>query len=449
MNKELTIIGGGLAGCEAAWQAAQQGIMVSLYEMRPLKSTGAHISAGLAELVCSNSLGSERVDRASGLLLQELISLNSVLVKCALETKIPAGRALAVDRQKFSDRVTEIIENHPHIKVFRQEITSIPNQPCIIASGPLTSSALSAAIAQFTEKSNLFFYDAVAPIVQKETINFKIAFLSSRYQKESDDYINCPLTKEEYEQFVRELLSAERIPLREFESQINQGVTTGKDRFFEGCLPIEVLAKRGQDTLAFGPLRPTGLHDPHSGKRPYAVVQLRQDNIAASLYNMVGFQTNLTYPEQKRVFRLIPGLENADFARYGQMHRNTFLFAPEILKPTLQAVNRADLFFAGQLIGIEGYLGNIASGLLAGINAARYLNGEETITLPQGCMLGSLIYYITHAKPEDFQPMKANYGLLIDKEESQKVPKQLRNQKFYENSMEVIREVSKQLGDNH
>jgi methylenetetrahydrofolate--tRNA-(uracil-5-)-methyltransferase len=248
---------------------------------------------------------------------------------------------------------------------------------------------------------------------------------------------------------VRELLSAERIPLREFESQINQGVTTGKDRFFEGCLPIEVLAKRGQDTLAFGPLRPTGLHDPHSGKRPYAVVQLRQDNIAASLYNMVGFQTNLTYPEQKRVFRLIPGLENADFARYGQMHRNTFLFAPEILKPTLQAVNRADLFFAGQLIGIEGYLGNIASGLLAGINAARYLNGEETITLPQGCMLGSLIYYITHAKPEDFQPMKANYGLLIDKEESQKVPKQLRNQKFYENSMKVIREVSKQLGDNH
>ena len=449
MNKELTIIGGGLAGCEAAWQAAQQGIMVSLYEMRPLKSTGAHISAGLAELVCSNSLGSERVDRASGLLLQELISLNSVLVKCALETKIPAGRALAVDRQKFSDRVTEIIENHPHIKVFRQEITSIPNQPCIIASGPLTSSALSAAIAQFTEKSNLFFYDAVAPIVQKETINFKIAFLSSRYQKESDDYINCPLTKEEYEQFVRELLSAERIPLREFESQINQGVSTGKDRFFEGCLPIEVLAMRGQDTLAFGPLRPTGLHDPHSGKRPYAVVQLRQDNIAASLYNMVGFQTNLTYPEQKRVFRLIPGLENADFARYGQMHRNTFLFAPEILKPTLQAVNRADLFFAGQLIGIEGYLGNIASGLLAGINAARYLNGEETITLPQGCMLGSLIYYITHAKPEDFQPMKANYGLLIDKEESQKVPKQLRNQKFYENSMEVIREVSKQLGDNH
>jgi len=444
-NEKLIIIGGGLAGCEAAWQAAQRGVQVILYEMRPLKNTGAHVSPNLAELVCSNSLGSERIDRASGLLLQELITLKSMLIECALLAKLPAGRALAVDRNKFSELVTEKIENHPNIQVVRQEITAIPQQVCIIASGPLTSPALSEAIAEFTGQSNLFFYDAIAPIVFKDSINFDIAFRASRYQEESSDYINCPLTKEEYETFVTELVNAERISIKNFENAMMQGVTSGKDRFFEACLPIEVLAQRGVDSLAFGPLRPTGLRDPRDGKRPYAVVQLRQDNIAGTLYNMVGFQTNLTFPEQKRVFRLIPGLENAEFARYGQMHRNTFLYAPDILLPTLQTKKRGDLFFAGQIIGVEGYLGNIASGLLAGINAALYLTGEEPLVLPRETMLGSLIYYITHAKAEDFQPMKANYGLLIDIEEHQKIPKQVRNLQFAEKSQQALSTIKENI----
>ncbi len=444
-NEKLIIIGGGLAGCEAAWQAAQRGVQVILYEMRPLKNTGAHVSPNLAELVCSNSLGSERIDRASGLLLQELITLKSMLIECALLAKLPAGRALAVDRNKFSELVTEKIEGHPNIQVVRQEITAIPQQVCIIASGPLTSPALSEAIAEFTGQSNLFFYDAIAPIVFKDSINFDIAFRASRYQEESSDYINCPLTKEEYETFVTELINAERISIKNFENAIMQGVTSGKDRFFEACLPIEVLAQRGVDSLAFGPLRPTGLRDPRNGKRPYAVVQLRQDNIAGTLYNMVGFQTNLTFPEQKRVFRLIPGLENAEFARYGQMHRNTFLYAPDILLPTLQTKKRGDLFFAGQIIGVEGYLGNIASGLLAGINAALYLKGEVPLVLPRETMLGSLIYYITHAKAEDFQPMKANYGLLIDIEEHQKFPKQVRNLQFAEKSQQALSTIKENI----
>ena len=444
-NEKLIIIGGGLAGCEAAWQAAQRGVQVILYEMRPLKNTGAHVSPNLAELVCSNSLGSERIDRASGLLLQELITLKSMLIECALLAKLPAGRALAVDRNKFSELVTEKIEGHPNIQVVRQEITAIPQQVCIIASGPLTSPALSEAIAEFTGQSNLFFYDAIAPIVFKDSINFDIAFRASRYQEESSDYINCPLTKEEYETFVTELINAERISIKNFENAIMQGVTSGKDRFFEACLPIEVLAQRGVDSLAFGPLRPTGLRDPRNGKRPYAVVQLRQDNIAGTLYNMVGFQTNLTFPEQKRVFRLIPGLENAEFARYGQMHRNTFLYAPDILLPTLQTRKRGDLFFAGQIIGVEGYLGNIASGLLAGINAALYLKGEVPLVLPRETMLGSLIYYITHAKAEDFQPMKANYGLLIDIEEHQKIPKQVRNLQFAKKSQQALSTIKENI----
>ncbi|MGB9669014.1 MAG: methylenetetrahydrofolate--tRNA-(uracil(54)-C(5))-methyltransferase (FADH(2)-oxidizing) TrmFO, partial [Anaerolineales bacterium] len=412
-GKELIIIGGGLAGCEAAWQAAQQDIAVILYEMRPVKTTGAHVSAELAELVCSNSLGSERIDRASGLLFNELKMLHSLLAQCALESKIPAGRALAVDRQKFSALVTERIQSHPNIQVVRQEITTIPNQPTIIATGPLTSPDLSSAIAQFTGNANLFFYDAIAPIVTRESIDFNIAFQGSRYEKDNQDYINCPLSKEEYELFVDELIKAERIALRGFEEDVNGGVKSGKGKYFEACLPIEVLAQRGREALAFGPMRPTGLRDPRSGKRPFAVVQLRQDNLAGTLYNIVGFQTNLTFAEQKRVFRLIPGLANAEFVRYGQMHRNTFIYSPDILTPTLQTKKRPDLFFAGQIIGVEGYLGNIASGWLAGMNAARLMKKEELIVLPRQTMLGSLIYYITHASPEDFQPMKANYGLLI------------------------------------
>ncbi|RCK76055.1 MAG: tRNA:m(5)U-54 MTase gid [Anaerolineae bacterium] len=409
----LVIVGGGLAGCEAAWQAAQRGVQVRLYEMRPLVTTGAHVTDRLAELVCSNSLGANQIDRATGLLLHELRRLGSLLIRCADTTAIPAGRALAVDRDKFSLAVTQAILSHPNITVIREEIKAIPENPAIIASGPLTSPSLSNSIANFLGQSNLYFFDAISPIVEAETIDMKIAFRASRYDREGEgDYINCPLNKEEYERFVEELIKAERIPLRSFEEQIEEGVKTGKGSFFEACLPIEILARRGRDTLAFGPLRPVGLRDPKTGKRPYAVVQLRQDNLAGTLYNMVGFQTNLTISEQQRVFRMIPGLEHAEFSRYGQMHRNTYVFSPQSLKPTLQTIRRPDLFLAGQLIGVEGYAGNIASGWLAGVNAARYLQGKPLLELPRETMFGSLIYYITHASETDFQPMKANFGLL-------------------------------------
>lgn len=412
-ENELIVVGGGLAGCEAAWQAAQRGVRVRLYEMRPSVNTGAHVTDRLAELVCSNSLGSNQVDRGTGLLLSELRMLGSLLIRCADEAALPAGRALAVDREKFSQTVTDAILAHPNITVIREEVKNVPPTLAIIASGPLTSESLSSSIVEFLGQSNLFFYDAISPIVAADSINMDIAFRASRYDQEGDgDYINCPMNQDEYERFVAELVKAERIQLRSFERQIESGVTTGKGPYFEACLPIEVLAQRGKDALAFGPLRPVGLRDPRTGKRPYAVVQLRQDNLAGTLYNMVGFQTNLTFPEQKRVFRLIPGLEQAEFTRYGQMHRNTYIFSPQALKPTLQTMRRPDLFMAGQIIGVEGYAGNIASGWLAGVNAARYLQGKPLLTLPRETMLGSLIYYITHASEKDFQPMKANFGLL-------------------------------------
>ncbi len=414
MVSDLIVVGGGLAGCEAAWQAAQRGVHVCLYEMRPLVSTGAHTTDRLAELICSNSLGSNQFDRATGVLLNELRMLDSLLIRCADETALPAGRALAVDRDRFSQKVTQAIQSQPNITVFREEVKTIPSTCTIIASGPLTSESLSNSIAHFLGQSNLFFYDAISPIVEAETIDMRIAFRASRYGDigEEGDYINCPMNRDEYERFVEELIKAERIQLRSFELEINSGVTSGKGHFFEACLPIEVLAQRGKDALAYGPLRPVGLLDPRTGKRPYAVIQLRQDNLAGTLYNMVGFQTNLTFSEQKRVFRLIPGLEQAEFTRFGQMHRNTYIFAPQALKPTLQSMRRADLFMAGQLIGVEGYAGNIASGWLAGVNASRYLRGKPLLELPRETMLGSLIYYITHASEKDFQPMKANFGLL-------------------------------------
>ncbi len=410
---EITIIGGGLAGSEAAWQAAERGIKVRLYEMRPTTPTGAHLSGDLAELVCSNSLGSNLSDRASGVLKNELRQLNSMLLECAEANALPAGAALAVDREAFARQVTQKIESHPNIQIIREEQSEIPQTPVIIASGPLTSPALSQSIAQLSGEEHLFFFDAIAPIVHAESINMEIAFRASRYGKgdqDKGDYINCPFTKDEYYAFVNVLQNAERIELRSFEEAIHEGVKTG--HFFEGCLPIEVIAGRGIDSLAFGPMRPVGLRDPRSGKRPYGVVQLRQDNLAGSLYNLVGFQTNLKFSEQKRVLRLIPGLENAEFERFGQMHRNTFISSPKLLRPTLQHIQRADLFFAGQITGIEGYMGNIASGLLAGINAARLLNGKTLLTLPTETMLGSLCHYITHADLKDFQPMKANFGIL-------------------------------------
>jgi len=411
----LTIIGGGLAGAEAAWQAARRGLNVRLYEMRPALSTGAHRTSALAELVCSNSLGSNLPDRASGVLKNELRLMGSLLLDCAEATALPAGAALAVDRDGFAALVTEKISAHPNIEIIREEVTEIPNEPTIIASGPLTSDKLSLAISALTGEEHLHFYDAIAPVVAADSINMEIAFRASRYGKgENDegDYINCPFSRQEYETFVDALVKAERIQLRDFEARIEQGVDAGAQQFFEGCLPVEIIARRGTKSLAYGPMRPVGLRDPRTGKGVHAIVQLRQDNLAGSLYNIVGFQTNLTFPEQKRVFRMIPGLEKAEFYRYGQMHRNTFIAAPKALLPSLQFRARLNLFFAGQLTGVEGYMGNIATGLLAGWNASRLLEGRAPLSLPETTMLGALCHYITHADLKDFQPMKANFGIL-------------------------------------
>lgn len=423
----LIIIGGGLAGCEAAWQAARQGILVTLFEMRPQKTTGAHLTADLAELICSNSLGSALPDRASGMLKEEMRKMGSLLLECAQATALPAGGALAVDRNAFSQLVTEKINAHPKITVVRQEVTAIPAGPVIIASGPLTSERLAQSLSDLTGAENLAFYDAIAPIVSADSINMDIAFRASRYGRslESDgDYINCPFSKEEYDRFVQALAAAEQIQLRAFEEDIQRGVRAGVSQYFEGCLPVEIIARRGHQALSYGPMRPVGLKDPRTGQRPYAVVQLRRDNLAGTLYNVVGFQTNLTYPEQRRIFRMIPGLENAVFIRYGQMHRNTFIASPLVLQPTLQSRLRPDLFFAGQITGVEGYMGNIATGLLAGMNAARLLQNLPLLTLPRTTMLGALCYYITHAELKDFQPMKASFGLLPELREKIKDKRQ-------------------------
>jgi len=415
MENILNIIGGGLAGSEAAWQAAQLSLRTKLYEMRPESSTGAHQTTDLAELVCSNSLGSNLPDRASGVLKNELRRLGSMLLECAEATALPAGAALAVDRELFARTVTERIQNHPLIEVLRQEVTAIPDSPTIVASGPLTSPGLSNTLGELSGQEHLYFFDAIAPIISYDSINMEIAFRASRYGKgeqDEGDYINCPFTKEEYETFVSALLEAERIELRSFEDAIREGVKAGAHHFFEGCLPVEIIAERGYDSLAFGPMRPVGLTDPRTGRRPYAVVQLRQDNLAGNLYNLVGFQTNLKFLEQRRVLRLIPGLEHAEFERYGQMHRNTFLASPRLLRPTLQHKTRDGLFFAGQITGVEGYMGNIATGLLAGKNAVRQIKGQPLLTLPETTMLGALCHYVTHADMADFQPMKANFGIL-------------------------------------
>ncbi len=437
----LTVIGGGLAGGEAAWQAAQRGIKVRLYEMRPAHPTGAHLTGDLAELVCSNSLGSNLPDRASGVLKNELRELNSMLLECAEAASLPAGGALAVDREDFARRVTAKIQSHPNIQIIREEVTEIPQSPVIVASGPLTSESLSQSIAKLSGSESLFFFDAIAPIVHADSVNMEIAFRASRYDKgEADegDYINCPFTKDEYYAFVTALQTAERIELRSFEDAIQSGVKAGQ--FFEGCLPVEVIASRGVDSLAFGPMRPVGLRDPRTGKRPYAIVQLRQDNLAGSLYNLVGFQTNLKFTEQKRVLRMIPALEHAEFERYGQMHRNTFIASPKLLRPTLQHISRDDLFFAGQITGVEGYMGNIATGALTGINAARLLEGKSPLTLPQETMLGALCRYITHADLKDFQPMKANFGILPPLTFEKRTGKRERGQLYADRALNALKE---------
>lgn len=449
-NLNLTIVGGGLAGSEAAWQAAERGIKVALYEMRPRVETGAHLTGYLAELVCSNSLGSDMPDRASGLLKNELRRMGSLLIELAEEAAVPAGSALAVDRDLFAKAVTEKLEGHPNIKIIREEVKSIPGGPTIIASGPLTSSSLSKDIAKLSGKKNLYFYDAIAPIVDADTINLGVAFRASRYGRGAEaqgDYINCPMNKEEYYRFVQALGSAERIELKEFELDLEQGVQAGAHKYFEGCLPVEIIAKRGEDSLAFGPMRPVGLVDPRSGRRPYAVVQLRQDNLSGSMFNLVGFQTNLKFDEQRRVLRMIPGLEEAEFLRYGQMHRNTFIFSPKLLRPTLEFKAREDLFFAGQITGIEGYVGNIASGLLAGWNAARGVQGKGMLELPRETMLGSLCYYITHAAEKDFQPMKANFGIVPPLDDQKKRNKRQRAGAYAQRAMEMLESYIKEFGE--
>jgi len=445
MDPGLTIVGGGLAGSKAAFQAARRGINVRLFEMRPARSTGAHVTPYLAELVCSNSLGSKLKDRATGLLRAELEILGSLLVEVAGDTQVPAGGAMAVDRQRFAEEVTRRLQEHPRVEIIREEVTAIPDSPCILASGPLTSPPFAHALASFTGEDNLYFYDALAPIVTAESINMNIAYRASRYdrgEQPEGDYINCPLNAVQYQAFVEALLTAERVRLHDFESEISAGVTRAGKNYFEGCLPIEVIAERGERSLAYGPMRPVGLDDPRTGRWPHAVLQLRQDNAAGTLYNLVGFQTNLTYKEQDRVLRMIPGLEQAEFVRYGQMHRNTFINSPDVLKPTLESKVKANLWIAGQLCGVEGYMGNIATGLVAGSNAAHALAGKAPLVLPQETMLASLLYYITSADPANFQPMKANFGLMLPLEDGVKRNKRQRAQAYAARSLTTLEKTN-------
>jgi methylenetetrahydrofolate--tRNA-(uracil-5-)-methyltransferase len=414
MQHTVSIVGGGLAGCEAAWQCAIRGLKVHLYEMRPVVTTGAHTTANLAELVCSNSFGSTQPDRASGILINELRRCNSLLLECATASIVPAGNALAVDRDVFSRMVTKRISAQINITIFRQEVTEILPSPTIIATGPLTSPQFAQSLSRLTGEDNLYFFDAIAPIIYFDSINMDKAYRGSRYKTEDEgegDYINCPFTKEEYETFVQALTQAETITLRDFEVLTKNTTDSGK-RYFEGCLPVEVLAKRSNRALAFGPMRPIGLKDHRTGKGAYAVIQLRRDNIAGNLYNIVGFQTNLTYLEQKRIFHMIPGLEEAEFVRMGQMHRNTFISSPKLLLPTLQYKYRPDLFFAGQITGVEGYMGNIGTGIVSAWNISRFIKGWIPLPFPRETILGSLCHYISHAAINDFQPMKANLGIL-------------------------------------
>jgi len=403
MKPDVTVVGGGLAGSEAAWQVARSGLRARLYEMRPDRMSPAHKSGEFAELVCSNSLKSDLPGTAPFLLKEELRRLGSLLMRVADEACVPAGHALAVDRELFARRVTEELLREPRIEVVRGEVTAIPAAGItVIATGPLTAAPLSSAIAEFAGAGNLYFYDAISPIVDASTIDESRLFAASRYGKGGEDYLNAPLTQAEYLRFYEALTSAESAPIHEFEKAL----------YFEGCLPIEELARRGVDTLRFGPMKPVGLIDPRTNRRPYAVVQLRQENLMADSYNLVGFQNHLKFPEQQRIFRLIPGLENAEFLRYGQIHRNTYLQAPVILKATLQAQKRGDLFFAGQICGVEGYVESIATGLVAGINAARLASGMELAVMPQETACGSLLRYISSSSPDHFQPANISFGLL-------------------------------------
>jgi methylenetetrahydrofolate--tRNA-(uracil-5-)-methyltransferase len=406
---QVTVIGGGLAGSEAAWQAAERGVKVRLYEMRPVKPTPAHKSANLGEIVCSNSLKSDEPGSAPYLLKEELRRGGSLLIKVAHSVAVPAGAALAVDRDAFSAEVTRSLLNHPNIEVVREEAQAIPDEgPVVIATGPLTSPALSEHVARLTGSAHLYFYDAISPVVEADTIDLRIAFRAARYGKGGDDYLNCPMNEEEYDRFYNALVAAESVPLHEFEQTM----------FFEGCLPIEEIARRGRDTLRYGPMKPVGLVDSRTGRHPYAAVQLRQENLLADSYNLVGFQNHLKFGEQKRVLRLIPGLEQAEFIRLGQIHRNTFICAPAVLNETLQMRARERVLFAGQISGVEGYIEAMATGLMAGAHAAELALGRRPEAPPRGTAMGSLVNYIANSDPKNFQPMNITFALLPPLEEA-------------------------------
>jgi methylenetetrahydrofolate--tRNA-(uracil-5-)-methyltransferase len=430
----VNVIGAGLAGSEAAWQIAELGVQVHLYEMRPVQKTPAHRSEQFAELVCSNSLRANNLTNAVGILKEEMRHLNSVIIRAADECSVPAGGALAVDREEFAAKVTSYVQDHKNITVFREEIKQIPEGVTIVATGPLTSANLSEQLKSLTGEEYLYFYDAAAPILDKDTIDMEKVFLASRYDKGEAAYLNCPMTEEEFATFYEALVTAEVVPLKEFEQEI----------YFEGCMPVEVMAKRGDKTLLFGPLKPVGLVDPRTGKQPHAVVQLRQDNSAGTLFNIVGFQTHLKWGDQKKVIQLIPGLENAEVVRFGVMHRNTFINSPRLLKPTYQYTERENLFFAGQMTGVEGYVESAASGLIAGINAARFVKGEEPLVFPQETAIGSMSHYITTADPNNFQPMNANFGLFPPLPKRIKNKKE-KNEKFAERALSTIQNFSRNV----
>ena len=429
--ERVTVIGAGLAGCEATWQLIKRNIPVRLVEMRPKKESPAFHTDRFAELVCSNSLRSNAMNNAVGILKEELRQMDSLIMKSADMHAVPAGSALAVDRETFSQYITDTIKNHPLVEVVNDEMTSLPEGPCIIATGPLTSDSLAKAIHDFTAEDTFHFYDAAAPIIEKDSIDFSKAYYKSRYDKGEASYINCPMNADEFETFYDALIHAECVNLHDFE----------KETYFEGCMPIEEMARRGKKTMLFGPLKPVGL-EKDKDSHPVAVVQLRQDNVAASMYNIVGFQTHLTWPEQRRVFALIPGLENLKITRYGVMHRNSYLSSPVVLKETYQSKKRDDLFFAGQLTGVEGYVESCASGLIAGINMALYMQGKEPICFGNTCVMGSQAYYITHCDAKHFQPMNANFGIMHLNE---KCKKHERKEKFASQALARIAQIKDEV----
>ncbi len=438
-TQTIIIIGGGLAGCEAAWQAVSRGCRVRLFDMKPQAFSPAHNSPHLAELVCSNSLRSNDIESAVGLLKEEMRCLDSLLMRVATDTQVPAGKALAVDREKFAAQITATLENHPLIEICRQEVTELPaagDGPTILATGPLTSEAMTRSLVQITGQEGLVFYDAIAPIVIAESLDREIVYQKSRYDDGPGDYLNCPMERESYLHFIDELARAEYVPLRPFEEA----------KYFEGCLPVEVLCARGVETLRFGPMKPVGLPDPHSGYEPYAVVQLRKENREGSTYNMVGFQTKLTYSEQKRIFRLIPGMEHVEFARLGSIHRNTFVCAPLLLRPTLQLKVRPDLLLAGQLSGVEGYVESAAMGLLAGINAARLATGRQPVVPAAETAMGALIRHLSESDPVHFQPSNVNFGLFP--EWKKKVPKKQRGRLRAEIALAALHAWQQDLTDS-